>query len=428
MYTLQSSSKDLRWRIGRHLPLRMLNVCIFGPRNYDYCTIKDTAPSSTLTCVPQTQTTEVEMSSFVEANPTSTNQYPKFMAAAVQAAPIFLDAQATTDKACALIKEAAAAGATLIAFPEVFIAGYPYWNWMMSPLEGSGWFHKLYLSAIDVPGPEVRSLQRAAEEVGVTVVIGVNERSPVSMGTIYNTNLVIGSDGSLMGCHRKLVPTFAEKLTWGSGDGSSICVYDTPTGRLGTLACGENTNTLARFALLAQGEQVHVANYIAFPFTRNYDMPEAIRIRAGAHSFEGKVFTIVACSAMSNEIRDSLSTTSKAREQLEGTPNAFSGIFGPHGSLVSDPLIDDEGIVYDEVDVAASIEPKQFQDIIGHYNRFDIFNLTVNGRPHVPVNVNDQVSTPHAGGADSSLDVEDSSKPSSKDESVTKVQFGSKKV
>ncbi len=313
--------------------------------------------------------------------------YPKFRAAAVQAAPIFLDAPASTKKACNLIQEAAANGATLIAFPEVFIAGYPYWNWMMSPLEGSAWFKKLFLSSIDIPGPEVEALQTCAAKANVTIVIGVNERSPVSMGTIFNTNLVIGPQGSLLGKHRKIVPTFAEKLSWGSGGGSSIRVYDTPAGRLGTLACGENTNTLARFALLAQGEQVHVANYIAFPFTSSYDMPDAIKIRAGAHAFEGKVFTIVACSAMSQEIRDVLGTTPERAAELSGTPNAFSGIFGPDGRLISEPLIDDEGIVYGEIDISKSIEPKQFQDIIGHYNRFDIFELKLHSQELEPIRV-----------------------------------------
>ena len=117
-------------------------------------------------------------------------------------------------------------------------------------------------------------------------MIGVNESVPYSLGTVFNTNLIIGP-GGLLGRHRKLVPTFAEKLTWASGDGSSLRVHD-DFGRIGVLACGENTNTLARLRLLAQGELIHIANYIAFPFVANYDMPEAIRIRAGAHSFEGR--------------------------------------------------------------------------------------------------------------------------------------------
>ncbi|RJG02813.1 carbon-nitrogen hydrolase family protein [Noviherbaspirillum sedimenti] len=318
------------------------------------------------------------------------NRYPKFTAAAVQAAPIFLDAQATTEKACALIRKAAGEGATFIAFPEVFIAGYAYWNWIMSPLEGSAWFKRFYLAAIDVPGPEVQALQRTAEACGVTVVIGVNERSPVSMGTIYNTNLIIGPDGKLLGRHRKTVPTFAEKLTWGYGDGSSIRTYDTPVGKVGTLACGENTNTLARFALLAQGEQVHVANYIAYPFRKSYDIIEPIKIRAAAHSLEGKVFTVVSSSAMSQEILDLLGTTPERLELLSGAPNAFSGIFGPDGLLVSPPLIDEEGIVYGEIDLEKGFEPKQFHDILGHYNRFDIFELRLHQRSLSPLVIVDQ--------------------------------------
>jgi predicted amidohydrolase len=219
----------------------------------------------------------------------------------------------------------------------------------------------------------------------VYVVIGVNERGSNSLGVIYNTNLVISPEGSLLGRHRKLVPTFAEKLTWTSGDGSSIRVYETEHGPLGVLACGENTNTLARFALLAQGELIHVANYIGFPFVSNYDMPDAIRLRAGAHSFEGKIFTVVSCSAMSPEIIDMLATDETIRTKLSGTPNAFSGVFGPDGRLVGEPLIDREGIVYADVDLNLCIEPKQMHDIIGHYNRFDIFKLTVNRRPLAPL-------------------------------------------
>ena len=191
-----------------------------------------------------------------------TLELPSFRAAAVQAAPVYFDATATVDKAARLIGEAAEAGATLIAFPEVFVPGYPYWNWTMNPIQGGPWFEKLVRSAIEVPGPEVDTLRAAAREANATVVIGVNERTRNSLGTLYNSVLTISHEGKLNGVHRKLVPTWAEKLTWACGDGSSLVVHDTPVGRLGVLACGENTNTLARFALLAQGANVHVANYI----------------------------------------------------------------------------------------------------------------------------------------------------------------------
>jgi predicted amidohydrolase len=311
-----------------------------------------------------------------------------FKAAAVQAAPIFLDASATIEKACALAREAARAGAELVAFPEVFVAGYPYWNWYLSPLEGSPWFARLQQSSVQVPGPEVDKLCAEAATLGVYIVIGVNESVSYSLGTVFNTNLIIGPQG-LIARHRKLVPTFAEKLTWASGDGSSLRVHETTFGPLGVLACGENTNTLARYTLLAQGELVHIANYIAFPFVSNYDMPEAIRIRAGAHSFEGKIFTIVACSAMSPELVATLKPTPAHEKLLTGTPNAFSGIYGPDGRLVSEPIIDREGIVYADIDLNRCIEPKQYHDILGHYNRFDIFNLEVNRTPLEPIHFRD---------------------------------------
>jgi len=308
-----------------------------------------------------------------------------FKAAAVQAAPCFLDRTASVAKACRLIEEAADNGASLIVFPEVFIPGYPYWNWCMSPLDGSKWFKKLCLSAVDIPSAEIDTIANAARRAKAHVVMGINERHPDSKATIYNTNLIFSPEGEIIGKHRKLVPTFAEKLTWASGDGSSIRVYDTELGRIGTLACGENTNTLARFALLAQGEQIHIANFIGFPFTQDYDMPGAIQTRAGAHSFEGKLFTIVACSAMSDEIVDKLATDDAMRALLTGTPAAYSGIYGPNGRLVSEALIDEEGIVYGDIDLNACIEPKQYQDIIGHYNRFDIFQLNVNRTPQSAV-------------------------------------------
>jgi nitrilase len=312
---------------------------------------------------------------------------PRFKAAAVQAAPIYLDASATADKAAALVREAAGNGARLVAFPEVFVPGYPYWNWITDPVTGSGWFEKLVKASVLVPGPEIDVVRKAARDSECYVVLGVNERSPVSLGAIYNTLLFIGPDGGLLGKHRKLVPTWAEKLTWTGGDGSSLRVYDTGIGPLGGLACGENTNTLARFALLGQGELVHVASYISLPVAPpDYDMAEAIKLRATAHSFEGKIFTIVSCSTVSEEIIAAMETiVPDARARLQRKSSAFSGIIGPDGRLVGEPLIDDEGIVYADIDLERCIQPKQMHDIVGHYNRFDIFDLRVNRRQLAPL-------------------------------------------
>jgi aliphatic nitrilase len=214
--------------------------------------------------------------------------------------------------------------------------------------------------------------------------------------------LFIGDDGTLLGKHRKLMPTWAEKLTWSQGDGSSLRIYDTAIGPLGGLACGENTNTLARFALLAQGELVHVASYIALPVAPpDYDMAEAIKLRAIAHSFEGKLFTVVSTSTISAEIIAAMEqVVPDARARLERKSSAFSGVIGPDGRLVGTPLIDDEGIVYAEIDLARCIQPKQMHDIIGHYNRFDIFDLRVNRSARNPVSLIDEAVRRHgAGGA-----------------------------
>jgi aliphatic nitrilase len=308
--------------------------------------------------------------------------FNKFKAATVQTSPVFLNEEKTIDKAITFIKEASENGANLIAFPEVFVSGYPYWNWIMTPVQGSKWYEKLYKSAITADGSEVKRICDAAKEFNIHIVIGINERGP-SFGEIYNTNLIINNLGNLIGKHTKLVPTWAEKLTWSSGDGSSLKVYKTEIGPIGTLACGENTNTLARFALLAQGELIHVANYISLPVAPpDYDMAEAIKIRAAAHSFEGKLFTIVSCSTISQEIKDALrEDVPNVDELLTRKNSAFSGFIGPNGAVIGTPLIDDEGIVYADIDLEKCIQPKQMHDILGHYNRFDIFDLRINTAP-----------------------------------------------
>lgn len=312
---------------------------------------------------------------------------PRYTAAAVQAAPVYLDPDATVDKAVSLIGEAARNGATLVVFPEAFVPGYPYWNWTMNPVQGSPWFERLQRASIDIPGPHVDRLCAAAREHGTVLVIGVNERGRYSLGVLYNTLLIIGADGQLLGVHRKLVPTWAEKLTWTNGDGSSLRVHQTAAGPLGALACGENTNTLARFTLLAQGELVHAACYIALPVApEDYDMAEAIAVRTAAHCFEGKVFSVVACSTISAQIADEIAGgDAEVRRMLARPRSALSGIYGPDGRPVGKPLIDDEGIVYAEIDLAKCIQPKQMHDIIGHYNRFDIFQLHIDNRPRPPI-------------------------------------------
>lgn len=327
---------------------------------------------------------------------------PIFKAAAVQASPIFLDTNATIDKACNLIAEAAKNGAKLVAFPEVFISAYPYWSWLANPLVGSPWFEKLCKSAIEIPSKEFSRLQQAAKANQINVVIGLNERSAHSIGTIYNTVVTISDEGRLLGRHRKLVPTWAEKLTWANGDASSLRVHNTSVGPIGTLACGENTNTLARFSLLAQGELVHIASYISLPVApADYDMAEAIKLRAAAHSFEGKLFTLVSCSTISEEIIECMSEICpNAREALSRKNSAFSAVIGPDGRVIGTPLIDDDGIVYADIDLSRCIQPRQMHDITGGYNRFDIFDLKVNRKALTPATFLEDADADPIGEAD----------------------------
>ena len=317
-----------------------------------------------------------------------------FKAAAAHVAPVFLDAPKTVAKACSLIEEAARNGAALIAFPETYIPAFPLWSAVVAPIHNHEWFKRLAASSIRCPGPELERIAGAARRHGMVVSLGFNEGTADSVGCLWNSNVLIGEDGAILNHHRKLVPTFWEKLTWANGDGSGLRVVETRLGRIGMLICGENTNPLARFTLMAQGEQVHVSTYPPVWPTRdprggggaNYDLAGAIRIRAGAHSFEAKAFNIVASGFMDAAMREELATLGKdAMRVLEESPRAVSMVIGPTGEPVGDVLSDREGLLYASIDTRACVEPKQFHDVVGYYNRFDVFNLTVDRTRRRPV-------------------------------------------
>ncbi|OGA32966.1 MAG: hypothetical protein A3F75_06290 [Betaproteobacteria bacterium RIFCSPLOWO2_12_FULL_64_23] len=225
-----------------------------------------------------------------------------------------------------------------------------------------------------------------AREAKIYVAIGINESSPHSFGEIFNTALLIGSDGQIIGKHRKIIPTYAEKLVWSFGDGNSLRVYDTELGKIGMLNCGENTNSLARYALIAQSEQLHISTYPAFPQKGRYDLKRAIEIRAAAHSFEGKVFNIVASSLVSEEMKQLLGDTPEKLEMLNSAGAGFTGIMGPDGAVIGGPLPDaEEGIAYADIDLEKSLNWKLFHDIAGNYNRFDILSLNINRQLRRPI-------------------------------------------
>jgi len=315
-----------------------------------------------------------------------------FKVAAAHVSPVFLDREKTVAKACSLIEEAARNGAALIAFPETYIPAFPLWSAVSAPIHNHEWFTRLAASSLRCPGPELERIAAAARRHGIVVSVGFNEGTTDSVGCIWNSNVLIGEDGTILNHHRKLVPTFWEELTWANGDGAGLRVCETRVGRIGVLICGENTNPLARFALMAQGEEIHSSTYPPVWPTRdpksggNYDLAAAIRIRAGAHSFEAKAFNIVASGIFDAAMREELATLGReAVRVLEESPRAVSMVIGPTGEPISEVLSDHEGLLYATIDTRACVEPKQFHDVVGYYNRFDVFKLTVDRTRRRPV-------------------------------------------
>lgn len=302
--------------------------------------------------------------------------YPKFKAAVAQVSPVFLDRKATIEKACNLMKEASKNGAKLIAFPETYVPGYPYWIWLDIPSANYPFFKKMFEEAVVIPSPPTEELCIGAREADIYVVIGVTEKLATQMGTMWNTNLIIDNQGKILGKHRKIVPTFAEKMVWSRGDGSGLTVWETEIGRIGTLACGNNTHPLYKYALIAQGEQIHIANYPAFYQPQQIDLTLWNRIRTGAHSLEGKLFNLCCTNAMNSGMIDKLcGNDEKKRKMVEGY-RAYSCITNPLGETIAE-LLDQEDIIYADIDISEMITPKQFHDIIGHYTRMDVVSLNL---------------------------------------------------
>ncbi len=314
--------------------------------------------------------------------------------AAVQASSILLDLEASLDKACGLIREAAAEGARLVVFPEAFLPGYPVWVWFMPgghthPLREL--YTELHANSVSVPGPETEVLGAVAAECEVTVAIGVNERnSESSDSTLFNTLLYIGPDGAVLGRHRKLVPTSAEKLVWGRGDGSDLEVYDLPFGRLGGLICWENYMPLARYALTAWGAQFHAAP------TWDRGEPWLSTMRHVAK--EGRVFVLGSCQAFHvDDIPDRFAFKEQYLGQVEGWLNpGGTVIVDPDGKIVAGPAMEEETILYADVRPDQLVGPRWQIDVAGNYARPDVFELRVHRRPTPVLHVVDHSEEPQA--------------------------------
>ncbi len=298
-----------------------------------------------------------------------------FTVAAVQAAPVFLDRDATVTKACDLIGQAGRARARLVVFPESFIPAYPDWVWAIPPGE-AGMLTDLYAeflaNSVTIPSDATDRLCRAARQSGTYVVMGLSERNAEASGdSLYNTLLYIDARGEILGKHRKLVPTGGERLVWAPGDGSTLAVYDTPLGRLGGLICWENYMPLARYAMYAWGARI----YVAATWDRGEPWLSTLRHIAK----EGRVYVIGACIAMRKaDIPDSLEFKQRFYGGVGEWVNAGdSAIVDPDGAFLAGPVHEKEEILYAEIDPRRMSGPRWMLDVAGHYARPDVFELTV---------------------------------------------------
>lgn len=303
-------------------------------------------------------------------------------AAVVQAAPVWLDAEATTTRACGLIAEAAAAGARIVAFPESFIPAFPYGVWHQGLAENAAFFKRLFASAVEVGGPVTARLGEAARAAGMVVVIGVTERAG---GSLYNTQLVFDADGTLVGHRRKLKPTNAERLVWGEGDGSGLKVWDTVVGRVGALMCGEHNFALARYALQAQGEEIHVASY-PDPLMEGRGFADRLEAAVRHYAAEGQCFVLNATGFIDAAVREAAFTTPAAREELADPQglNGASSIIAPSGAVLAGPLSGRAGLITAAIDLDRIVDAKYWFDAAGHSGRPDLFRLSIDFGARAP--------------------------------------------
>ena len=285
--------------------------------------------------------------------------------AAAQLAPVFMQRDASVAKACDAIAEAGRHGARLIAFPETFLPGYPYFALYQAPVAINAQVQALYREAVTVPSPATEALCAAAKAASVFVVMGMHERSG---GTLYNAQLFIADDGSILGCRRKLVPTSHERLIWGRGDGSDLRVFQTSLGVLGALICYEHSNALFRYALQGQGEQIHVANWPGgMPGIDNI-VDAAVR----SYAFEAQAFVVTVSSVITQPLLDALPAEVRERLTLGG---GNSAIVAPRGDYLAGPAREGEQLLYADLDLTRIDALKAIVDSAGHYSRPDVVQL-----------------------------------------------------
>ncbi len=304
--------------------------------------------------------------------------------AIIQQPPVVLARDETVTHAASLVADAAARGATLVAFPETFIPCYPAWIWRLRPGTDASITAKLHARLLDnsvsMRRGDLAPLCDAAKQHRVTVVCGFNERDDdASRGTLYNSVAVIGVDGAVLNKHRKLMPTNPERMVWGFGDGSSLQVVDTPCGRVGTLVCWENFMPLARYALYAQGVEVYVAP--------TYDSGDGWIGTLQHIAREGCCWVIGAGTVMR---ASDLPADFPDRDTLYADADEWinpgdSVIIAPGGAIVAGPMRKDVGMLMADIDLGAVTAARRRIDVAGHYARPDVFRLNVNRQEQSPV-------------------------------------------
>jgi nitrilase len=338
--------------------------------------------------------------------------HPKFRAAAVQAAPVFLDLDAGIDKAIGLIEAAAAHGAKLIAFPETWLPGYPWFIWLDSPAWGMQFIQRYHDNSLVYGSPQAERLSKAAKDNAIMVVMGLSERAG---GSLYMGQWIIDAAGHTVAARRKLKPTHVERTIYGEGDGSDLTVYDTDLGRVGALCCWEHLQPLSKYAMYAQNEQVHIAAWPSFSLYRGgaYALGAEVNNAASRiYAVEGQCFVLAPCATVSAEMIKTLCGDDPTKRQLLLEGGGFTGIYAPDGQLISEVLPEgQEGIVYADLDLGMISLAKAAADPAGHYSRPDVTRLLLDKTPGDRVVMHQRAATEVAGAAEVEPALRDSEAP-----------------
>ncbi|HKL75644.1 MAG TPA: carbon-nitrogen hydrolase family protein [Halanaerobiales bacterium] len=320
------------------------------------------------------------------------DKYSKLKVAAVQAAPVFLDREGSLNKAVDLIEEAAENGANLVVFPEGFIPTHPVWFHFHAGTSGiaTKLSEKLFENSVEIPGPEIDILAEAAAKNQVYIIMGVCEKLPETTGTMYNTQIVIGPDGDLIGKRQKLMPTVGERFVHKGGSGASLKTFSSEYGPISAMMCSENSNPLAIFTLIAEGTRIHGMSWPNHWGTMSPPMRKYVSIASLNFAQMAKSFVISACSTVSERMVEMMELSATEKEFLE-KPEMSGGsmIVDPGAKIIAGPMDNKEGIIYADIDLTECIEHKLHHDFAGHYNREDIFQLKINrGTPQFLEEIN----------------------------------------